>query len=477
MPMKLRRSLGLHPWHPVCTARSCESHDGLPVAHMLAVPLQGAEPRRGFVARRLVLPDGLLERAAHRGEPAAIWIPGGVARARGFAWTQVLAAAEQRPVLLSLDSFAACVNAERPDTVRVRLLRESGKPTCARVVYANRVTAGFALQDVLPFGWAAPGSRRAAVRCLQKTRMLEAFCRRHGLVTLLATEADTDAATGHPICLFREARRGLLLVIDLDPPAALPGGAPIAPYGGRLFAQALGWMAPNRGQYAVAPRSRQEFQQVLSQLCERFPALRWVPAGASRGAPLGWVSRRSPFAVPSAHAIPAVLLRTGFAPHEWDLVYGVLAFLKQSLLFGGNGGHPLDRMRVGWVPVSCAEAVPPATRTEYRYLMAVPPVRRRRPPEPVPAADVRIDLARGRSGAIVIRTDGPVGPAFRRTLDRLAPSLGVAVRLQVRLGTNGRRPRAWRVAFPLESDHHRYDAITATDRVVRLLEAILLEVC
>lgn len=472
MPMSLHRSGRMRSWHPVCTARSFENNAGLPAAHALALP-----PAWDTYP----LPQCIRTAGRGRGRPV-LWVGDGQAKAESLDWAQLLALSEQQPVIVSLESFCAALNRKASRLASMRVRQEKHKLTCGKVECTNFVTRGFALQDVFPLGWYDRQERMYVQRYLNYSARLREFCKRNTLVPLLTTETDSDTDSHHPLSLYREGRSGFLLAIDTAPPAGHEKATAISPYLDRLLAQAQGLVDPQRGQYAVSPRSHQEFQQILAQLNERFPLMRFVQTDGVRDEPpVGWVQLqrpRMPFAA-AENSLQTLSIRTGFAKDEWDLVYGVLTYLKQ-VQRAATGRTPvlaslLSRFTLQWIPLASRPAVPPSTDEEYKYVLFVPARRRHLPVEYPKKADIRIDLRRNYEQVITIHASGgPVSADLRKRLTALSECLDLPVSLDLprrglaSLGTN------WELTFPVEPRPAFFDSITAVNRVVRTVGTILL---
>ena len=422
--------------------------------------------------------------------------------------------ADTRVVVASLGCLAKLISAGGgPGHVHVRRQRDAA--VCSRVEVANFITRGFALQDAFPCGWHEEGRGVFVQRYLVRSPRLRQWLRRHDLMVVLTTKAGSEYGSGHPMCLYRAGRSGFLLAVDFEPPPGFETARPVSPYPGRLLRQALGLDSPGYGQYCVPARLREEFEQLIAWFCERFPPLRWIPTySPAEEPPLGWVelcpdagrAHRGDAAPETARSRPGrtscraglprtpnpgglrrVELRTGFAPDEWDLIWGTQTFLKQLVRPGPARLDPCGRqsapepyparapegVTLQWIPLSNPAAVPPpAGPKQYAYVVRVPDHLRRRPIERPTTPDFRVDLRRSADDAVVVRSHARI---CRRILDHLEGSgkhLGVPLRLR-QTTCNTRRCE---LAFPIDTDPARFDAIVAVDRVVRVLGASLAAV-
>lgn len=486
-----------HAAHPTMCVPCGISATGRPVAHALALPPPWTQYPPPFVVRRAVhvaagangsarssksartpTLDSLPVRAVSRAALAqlsgrqAIVIADGAVRAARTAWNDVLALADRHAVIVSLGAFASIAGGSAVVTERV----DQEKPVCAMVRESNFITRGFALHDIFVTGWFDADEHRYGMRCLQRTRSLREFCRANDLTTVLTTETDTESGSNHPLGLWRPGRAGWLLVMDVSPPVGRKTAVPASPYLHRFIRQALGQAEPHRGQYVVAPRSFPDCEQTLANLCERFPPLRWHRTVGPDGLPpIGWCELRAPESMVTASGDARVIeLRTGHGPSEWDLVFGVLTWLKQllrpPLRACAEARALLRQWALQWLPTAEPAAVPPTARKrEYRYLIDVPP--ERCAPAPAPArADVCVDIRRGQGKAIVVRPSGALAAAACDALAGVAESVDVPVRVDA--PRNG-RPAAWTIEFPVEPDPLAFDAITAVNRVVQVVDAVV----
>jgi len=484
-----------------------EGSTGVSESHPLAAPPPWETYPPPLRIRRIVPCSAARAAGARRTaavlQTEALWITDADGGRHGKSWASLVGMSEHRVVLVSLGVLASAINRAAPGVAVLRLRRQHDKPTCARVREANFITRGFALHDVFWYGWHDPGRGVYVQASLARSARLRQFCRDHGLVTVLDSEADTDAASGHPVCLYRAGRSGFLLAMDLEPPARWASAEPVSPYGDRLLRQALGQASPGRGQYVTAPRCRQEFVQTMAGLADRFTHLRWVPTGSPESRPpVGWMELNGG-AVESRPAAtwrwrfdetgrrpgPRILIRTGFSPGEWDLVLAVAMFLKQlgGRCRSGAGNGPPGRVSqryncrtsredmpaIRWVPLACRCAVPPpAGPKEFAYVMEVPSAVGKRGMDR--SASMRIDVRRARGPWIEIRSSArseKARTALKRVA-RLSASLGVGLRV----GESSRAPHAaeaWELAFPVARRACEHDAVVAVDRVVRVLGALL----
>lgn len=474
------------PDQPVHTPDEVRNHRGEPESHMNALPPPWSAYPPPIRANAIVTAARLRKPLRVSAVPSghALWLVDGDPERLGLTWARLLLLADHMPILLSLGAMASAIGEAAPGVAQVQVSLRRGRPRCARVENASFVTRGFALHDAFWYGWRERGGDRYVQRYLAQTSGLRRFCKSVGLHTVLVTEAESERASGHPLCLFRAGRRGFLLALDAEPPPSCAGAVPVSPYMKRLGDQALGLRGPERGQYVATPCSRQEYLETLSGLCDRFTALRWVPCyarGADDGVPDAWVdyTAEDDGGDASTSTPLPVLLRTGFSPSEWDLVLGVATFLKQIAGRRDRRGRtPRVRRglprRIQWIPLVCPAAVPPAADPkDYRYLVTVPAERRRKPNERPSRARVRIDLKRSAGAAIeVVAATRTAGRPVAGSLRALTRRLGIDVRVETaRAGRKG--PETWELRFPVEPGPDRYDAIVATERVIQVLDAVL----
>lgn len=448
---------------------------GAPEAHPLALPPPWDTYPPPFRVERIIRRSddervwrACMDSTRPRGNEA-VSIGDEDVRGAGLTWRRLAELADRRVVIVSLGVLAEAINQTSARAATLRIHRQTDTPTCAMVSEASFITRGFSLHDVFRYGWREAGGGAFAQRYLAKSPGLRRFCEGYGLTTVLVSEGETDYSTGHPMCLCRAGRGGFLLAIDAEPPSRWASADRLSPYVDRLVGQALGQTGVLRGQYVVAPRCRQEFAQTMAGLGDRFPPLRWVPTGVGSEPPIGWIDSSGAGGETAKDTRGRrVQIRTGFAADEWDLVMGVAMLLKQSVRAGWGQRRPVA---VQWIPIARRSAAPPPTGPkEFTYVIAVPPDLRRRMERPA-SPDVRIDVKRARGPEIVVRTP-TAGRALTARLAMLSSSLGVAIRVEKAARAAG-SVRNWDAAFPVEREAGSFDAITAAERVILVVEAVL----
>jgi hypothetical protein len=492
------RASSAPPSHPAGPPVAGSDAAGVPEAHPLALPPPWETYPAPLVIKRVVQAP-----APQAGGPRrvptvrrndALQLTDANAGPAGPSWADLIDLADHRVVIVSLAVLASAINRVSARAATLCVRRQQDKPTCAMVREASFITRGFALNDVFWYGWHDPSRNAYVQRYLGRSPRLREFCEANDMIPVLITETDTDAGSGHPLCLYHARRSGFLLAIDTEPPSGWASARPVSPYANRLLRQALGQTRPLRGQYVVPPRCRQEFEQTMYGLGDRFPRMRWVPThGIHRKPPIGLIELNlRPGGTARIQQPHRIGIRTGFAADEWDLVFGVAMFLKQLAASRGSAARSDNRQRgrrhaapaehltpaaIEWIPLAGQRAVPPpAGPKEYTYVIAVPPELRRTDTTPGPSRpDVRIDLKRARDGEITIRLPAKAAPAVRTIATRLAGlsgPLGVPIRVDASARLSG-SVETWELTFPVEPNPHAYDAITAADRVACVLDAVL----
>lgn len=509
MPRKRSERCRLPASHPARSSTAFEGR-GSPLAHALACPPpweQYAAPLR--VRRVMEFVRGDCGGGPPHDRPWPITLPVAVDRqawppragpeprtavlvrdarvALEIGWKRLRCLADERPVLLSLAAFAAAANASAPGTAVLRVARRRNRPLCAMVCDSSFITRGFALNDVFCYAWKDATRGLYLQQRIVCGPRLTAFCRRERLVAVLTADSPAGRGTDHPLLLHRTGRRGFLVVADIEPPAGFEAARPVRPYHARLLGQMLGWTEPYSGQYAVSPACRQEFEQIISLFCDRFPPARWVPAKETRNSPpFGWMSIPARTIASDVLSRPqrTIRIRTGFAADQWDVVMGVLMCLKQMLgrptCASDWMAGPPSGFAIQWIPLCNPRAMPPpAAPDEYSYMIAVPPeMRRRQTPQRPDMPDVRIDLTRASGKDIVLHHSARHLPqVLRQRLKTLSDSLGVHIAFARLPAAPGGRTFRWKLGFPVEHDPAAYDSIAATDRVVRVLRAVLAGCC
>lgn len=138
-------------------------------------------------------------------------------------------------LLVDLETYAALGERAGRFRSRVRTFASRHEIMSARVQYADVPTRGFALMDVLPWGWRC-GEDEFATRVIVANRSWTRHARATGLSELLTSETPWTDECGDVLSAICASDVGELLVTDLPWIAAGHFGPPLAP---RLTAHLL----------------------------------------------------------------------------------------------------------------------------------------------------------------------------------------------------------------------------------------------
>lgn len=174
--------------------------------------------------------------------------------------------AGDRLVVISLPAFAKLSN----DALRLRRITQTDDPICAKVVWANHATRGFALNDMFPFAWGGKNPDSFVQNQFRRGKTLEPFCKKHGLIPLLESVCDQDATSDRPICFYKEISGGGLFVIDIEPveaPLTTLGESSLAMY---LLLSLLGQTQHGLGQFTVPELETSAIREMVRESSIRF---------------------------------------------------------------------------------------------------------------------------------------------------------------------------------------------------------------
>ena len=263
--------------------------------------------------------------------------------------------AENATVVIGLEAFAALADKTSEKRIKTRRIEQDVEPPHARVGFGNFITRGFALNDVFPYWWNAARTGVYVQRVLHNTPALRKFTGKAGYETILFNEGETDASSGHPLCLFKPTEQGGVLVLDTDPIVTQTTSEDESTLPLHLLFNGLGMPQSTLGQFIVPNFDVDALAEELDDMGRRFPAVRvhrvatddprrWIEIG---GMPEGF---GLPMALP-----PVILIRTGARTESWDGVYGALLWIK-NLFRPPPFTVPytpalLAKRRIAWTPV------------------------------------------------------------------------------------------------------------------------------
>lgn len=284
----------------------------------------------------------------------AIIVPGDEPPANCRTMAALERLAHNRIVIVSTECLARLSRG----MVATRTIRQVDDALHARVVHSNFATAAFALFDLLPFAGRVGDSTEMFQRQFRTNSRFRRFCERHALEHLLLSMTDTDATSEKPIALIRTAKRGALIVMDLDAVEARPttmNEPNVAVY---LLLAALGAPQHTLGQYTDVARDPKELLEHLVDFVTRFPELAWstrrrpenldAPVMITLGRDLDSVGL-------PLNPRPMILIRTGLTGRDLEGLYAVQLWFKQLLRqapFACPYARTLvSRFRFAWLPI------------------------------------------------------------------------------------------------------------------------------
>ncbi len=248
--------------------------------------------------------------------------------------TAVAALAQHHLLVLTPSVLAGVAR----NAVEVRTIRQKDDPLCATVHEANFITRGFALRDCLPF--AARGIDGADPRIFvqpqfRTTREFGLFCKKQGFVTVLRSETDADASSGKPVCLFKAAPGGGVVVMDLAPIESEPSSLQEPSLALYLLLNALGAEQSSLGQYSVPAWSHREFWEQLldfEQRFEQFVIEGLAPPYREGLRPRIHLGRRTQTLGLPLVERPWIVVRSGLSGEDTEGIYGAMNWIKSLVL-------------------------------------------------------------------------------------------------------------------------------------------------
>ena len=254
---------------------------------------------------------------------------------------------ERGLVIVSLEVFEQAVNGHRPGLVRTRMVRQQEGEPCGRVDWANFITRGFALKDVVPYWWDHEGDGCFYQRQIRGSGQLDKFLEGEGFVTVLRSEDEYDETSDQPLVLYRGGGGGAgggLVVMDVSAAAGAGSNLGQNELPLLLLLNALGQERVELGQYVVPVAGRSAAAELVWELGKRFVE---VELTGSSDRPIARVGGAS-----MGRQRCEVLLRTCFDPGGWVGFYSVLLWLRslgRDLQMGRTWGRALtDRVTLTW---------------------------------------------------------------------------------------------------------------------------------
>ena len=261
--------------------------------------------------------------------------------------------AEERIVIISLPAFAKLAEPH----LKLRRIEQDDDPICAKVVYANYATRGFALYDIFPYARGGKTLGSFVQHQFRRTPTQKEFCRKHGLETLLESMCDQEATSERPICFHRPTRRGSLFVLDIEPAESRASTFAEPVLALHLLLTILGKTQAPLGRYVYPQEREVTLHEEIRELAVRFAGVRVHDADipleqvTEQLVTVAWDDETYGLPMP---ARPVILVRSGLHAGDLASTYGVWTWLRELV-------HPepypcpyarqlLSRFRLAWEP-------------------------------------------------------------------------------------------------------------------------------
>lgn len=170
------------------------------------------------LTRRLTSREGLARLV--RGAVAVI--DAGWCASLRLTWRDLEALAADAWLIIDLETAARLRRAE------CRIWHHPADVMAARIEYADVPTRGFALHDVVPYGF-VDARGRFGTRVLRATRSWKTAAERTSIVTLLSSKTPWASRCGDVLSAWRATERGALVLTDLPWLVSGTPGQPLAP--------------------------------------------------------------------------------------------------------------------------------------------------------------------------------------------------------------------------------------------------------
>jgi hypothetical protein len=204
-----------------------------PKCHPLANVPRWSTYQPPFALRELLLPEELGDLAEYvhgarvrvveqpRSKKALRELAQGRALVLGANWAEKLGLkardlqqlAADSWVILDLAAFGRALERDGVAPIRGRRFKTEHEIMAARVEYADVATRGFAMQDVIPYGWR--GSDGFSARVLIANRAWKSYADSEGFATLLSSETPYENSCGDVLMAACSTAGGELLVTDV----------------------------------------------------------------------------------------------------------------------------------------------------------------------------------------------------------------------------------------------------------------------
>ena len=277
----------------------------------------------------------------------------------------LLQLASDKVVVISLPAFASLSRG----ALAVRRIEQTDDPTFVKVVYAEFATHGFALHDTFRYSWTGRKEGSHVQRHYRKGKELDAFLKRHGLLTLLESMCDKDVTSNRPLALFKRTDGGALFVFDIEPVES-PGTTLDEPaLAMHVLLSMLGRLQCGLGQF-IAPRILEsDFRLSIREMRLRF---RYFNVHAE-DVPIDEVHEQIVTIGGGDFSLglplrpkPVILVRTGMTAGDVAAVHGAFLWFKQLIRMEPHVCRYADalatKFRLAWVPSAAPWEAPEGWR-------------------------------------------------------------------------------------------------------------------
>ncbi|MCH7808799.1 MAG: hypothetical protein IIB60_06190, partial [Planctomycetes bacterium] len=269
--------------------------------------------------------------------------------------------AGKRIVVISLPAFASLTRG----ALKVRRIEQDDDPIHAKVAWANYATRGFALVDVFPYAWTGETAGSFVQNQFRSTPAVRAFCKKHGLETLLWSMCDRDATSDQPISFYKETDQGGLFVLDTEPvetPGSTFGEPQLAMH---LLLSVLGQPVNGLGQYVIPYRNEGDFRTAIREMDARFEPFvvhdADVPVTEVTEQIVTIGNDMLSFGEPVT-AKPVIIVRSGLSSGDLESIYGTMLWFKQLVRMEPHTCAYADRLasafRFAWIPCAAPWEAP-----------------------------------------------------------------------------------------------------------------------
>lgn len=261
--------------------------------------------------------------------------------------------AAERIVIISLPAFTKLTGS----ALNLRCIEQEDDPICAKIVFANHASRGFALHDIFAFSWEGKAGGSYVQHQFRTTPPFRAFCRRNGFDVLLHSMCDRDATSEQPIALYKVTEGGGLYVLDVEPAEATGSTRGEPGLGMHRLLSILGVSHVGLGQYIVPDFEEADFRGQIREMGDRFQPFvvhdADVPT-AEVTEQLVTIGRDDQsFGVPLTPK-PVILIRSGLVSGDMESAYSAFLWVKQLVMPPPHACPYIEslasRFRLAWIP-------------------------------------------------------------------------------------------------------------------------------